>query len=124
MVLIGIRDFDGTEREFIRSSGVTPFTMRNIDELGMSQVATKALKIVNTGTAGFHVSFDLKSCDPVVIPREVSYREAHLLLEHCADDGRMTCIEVAELNPFADRANVSAERAVTLIQNALRRIIQ
>ncbi|MEN7343321.1 MAG: arginase [Pseudomonadota bacterium] len=130
VVLIGIRDIDEIEREFIKQSGVTAFTMREIDQLGMLEVATRALDIVNRGTAGFHVSFDLDGCDPSVIPGTgttvmggVSFREAHLLLEECAADGRMTSLEVVELNPFLDHANISAERAVSLIQSALGRSI-
>lgn len=130
VVLIGIRDIDRVEREFIRESGITAFTMRDIDELGMSAVASKALQIVNDGTAGFHVSFDLDGCDPEVIPGSgtlvpggVSYREAHLLLEQCASNGRLTSMEVVELNPFIDHGNISAERAVTLVQSALGRSI-
>ena len=130
VVLIGIRDIDDLERDFIRESGVKAFTMREIDQLGMSEVAARALAIVNDGTAGFHVSFDLDGCDPEVIPGTgtvvpggVSFREAHLLLEECAADGRMTSMEVVELNPFLDHANISAERAVTLVQSALGRSI-
>ena len=130
VVLIGIRDIDEIERKFILESGVTAFTMREIDQLGMSRVAGKALDIVNDGTAGFHVSFDLDGCDPEVIPGTgtvvpggVSFREAHLLLEECAANGRMTSMEVVELNPFLDHANISAERAVTLVQSALGRSI-
>lgn len=130
VALIGIRDIDEVEREFIHSSGVTAFTMRDIDQLGMVEVAKKALEVVNAGTAGFHVSFDLDGCDPEVIPGTgtlvpggVSFREAHLLLEECAMNGRMTSMEVVELNPFLDQANISAERAVTLIQSALGRSI-
>jgi arginase len=130
VVLLGIRDVDRVEREFIRESGITVFTMRDIDELGMSEVCRRALEVVNSGTAGFHVSFDLDGCDPEVIPGTgttvpggVSYREAHLLLEECASDGRMTSMEVVELNPFLDQGNVSAERAVLLIQSAFGRNI-
>lgn len=130
VVLIGIRDIDGHEREFIRKSGVTTFTMRDIDENGMSHVCREALRIVNKGTAGFHVSFDVDGCDPSVIPGSgtlvpggVSFREAHQLLENCADTGRMTSMEVVELNPFLDQANVSAERTVALIQSAFGRNI-
>jgi len=130
VVLIGLRDIDRDERDFIHASGVTAFTMREIDQLGMSRVAAEALEIVNNGTAGFHVSFDLDGCDPEVIPGTgtvvpggVSFREAHLLLEECAANGRMTSMEVVELNPFLDHANISAERAVTLVQSALGRSI-
>jgi arginase len=130
VVLIGIRDVDRVERKFIRESGIKVFTMRDIDELGMSEVSKQALEVANAGTAGFHMSFDLDGCDPDVIPGTgtkvpggVSYREAHLLLEECASDGRMTSMEVVELNPFLDHGNVSAERAITLIQSAFGRNI-
>lgn len=130
VALIGIRDIDRVEREFINRSGITAFTMRDIDQLGMCEVSRRALEVVNADTAGFHISFDLDGCDPEVIPGSgtlvpggVSYREAHLLLEECASDGRMLSMEVVELNPFLDQANISAERAVTLIQSALGRSI-
>ncbi len=130
VALIGIRDIDRVEREFINKSGITAFTMRDIDQLGMSEVSRRALELVNAGTAGFHISFDLDGCDPEVIPGSgtlvpggVSFREAHLLLEDCANDGRMISMEVVELNPFLDQANVSAERAVTLVQSAFGRSI-
>jgi arginase len=130
VVLIGIRDIDRIERDIIKKSGITAFTMREIDERGMAYVAREALKVVSNGTAGFHISFDLDGCDPEVIPGTgtavpggVSYREAHLLLEECAAHGGMTSMEVVELNPFLDHRNVSAERAVTLIQSAFGRSI-
>ena len=130
VVLIGIRDLDRQEREFIRASGVTAFTMRDVDQLGMSEVARQALAIVNRATAGFHVSFDVDGCDPEVMPGSgtlvpggVNYREAHLLLELCAEHGRMISMELTELNPFLDNANVSAERAVQLIESAFGRSI-
>jgi len=130
VALIGIREIDDHERGIIRDSGVTAFTMRDIDELGMTHVCREALKVVNTGTAGFHISFDVDGCDPTVMPGSgtlvpggISFREAHQLLENCADTGRMTSMEVVELNPFLDQANVSAERAVSLIQSAFGRSI-
>lgn len=130
VALIGIRDIDSVERKFINESGISAFTMHDIDRLGMSEVSRQALEVVNSATAGFHVSFDLDGCDPEVIPGTgtkvaggVNFREAHFLLEECASDGRMISMEVVELNPFLDNANVSAERAVTLIQSALGRSI-
>ena len=130
VVLIGLRDIDPIERGFINSSGVTAFTMRDIDQLGMQEVIRRALEIANRHTTGFHLSFDLDGCDPEVIPGTgtkvsggASLRETHLLLEECALDGRMTSMEVVELNPFLDKANVSAERAVNFVQSAYGRSI-
>ena len=109
VVLIGIRDIDAGERKIIHESGIHVFTMRDIDELGMAKVARRSLEIVTGDTAGFHVSFDVDGCDPSVIPGSgtlvpggVRFREAHLLLEYCADSRHMTSMEVVELNPFLD----------------------
>lgn len=130
VVLIGIRDIDDGERKIIRDSGITTFTMRDIDEQGMTSVCRKALQVVTEGTVGFHVSFDVDGCDPSVMPGSgtlvpggVSFREAHQLLENCADTRKMLSMEVVELNPFLDQQNVSAERAVQLIQSAFGRSI-
>ena len=129
-VLIGVCDIDGRERDYVRKSGLTVFTMRDIDELGMTEVCRQAIQVLTTGTAGFHVSFDVDGCDPSVMPGSgtlvpggINYREAHQLLENCADTGKMTSMDVVELNPFLDQKNVSAERAVTLVQSAFGRSI-
>lgn len=130
VVLIGIRDIDSGERKIIHESGIHVFTMRDIDEHGMAKVARKAMNIVTNGTAGFHVSFDVDGCDPTVIPGSgtlvpggVRYREAHLLLEYCADSRQLTSMEVVELNPFMDQGNISAERTLHLITSALGKSI-
>ena len=130
VALIGIRDIDAGERRRIKKSGIHAFTMREIDEHGMAAVSRRALEIVNNGTAGFHISFDVDGCDPTVIPGSgtlvpggVSFREAHLLMEYCADDGNLVSMEIAELNPFLDEGNVSAERALQLILSAMGKSI-
>ncbi len=126
VVLLGIRDIDQKEQKIIRDAGIHVSTMRDIDERGMAAVCREALSLVTRNTAGFHLSFDLDGCDPSVIPGTgtavlggVNYREAHLLLELCAESGRLLAMDVVELNPFLDQKNVSAERAVLLIQSAL-----
>jgi len=130
VALIGVRDLDGGERQIIRDSGIHAYSMREIDERGMAAVIREALEFVNDGTAGFHISFDVDGCDPSVIPGSgtlvpggVNYREAHLMMEYCADDGRMTSLEVVELNPFLDHGNVSAERTLQLILSAMGKTI-
>ncbi len=130
VALIGIRDIDEQERKIIRESGIKVLTMRDIDEHGMKAVSEEAIEVVTSGTAGFHISFDVDGCDPSVIPGSgtlvpggVSFREAHSLLENLADTEQMISMEVVELNPFLDHKNVSAERAVALIQSAFGRSI-
>lgn len=126
VVLVGVRDIDKKEQAIIRDAGIHVFTMRDIDERGMAAVSREAIALVSQNTAGFHLSFDLDGCDPSVIPGTgttvqggVNYREAHLFLELCAESQKVLAMDVVELNPFLDHKNVSAERAILLIQSAL-----
>ncbi len=48
----------------------------------------------------------------------ISWREANLLMEMISDTGRMTSLEVTELNPILDVKNQSGEVAVDVILSA------
>ena len=125
-VIVAARDIDVSEREEIAASGVKVFTMRDIDMLGMNEVMRRALAIVNEGTAGFHVSFDLDGTDPSIapgvgtpVPGGTNWRESHLVMEHAAESGRMLGLELTEINPILDEKNRTAEFAVQLVLSAL-----
>lgn len=125
-VIVGARDIDVSERDEIRDSGVRVFTMRDIDMLGMNEVMRRALAIVNTGTAGFHLSFDLDGTDPSIAPGVgtpvqggTNWRESHLVMEHAAESGRLLGLELTEINPILDLKNKTAEFAVQLALSAL-----
>ncbi|HLH03036.1 MAG TPA: arginase [Bryobacteraceae bacterium] len=126
VALIGLRDVDKTERELVRESGVTAFTMRDIDERGLRSVMLEALAVVNDNTAGFHLSFDMDVLDPDEAPGVgtpvrggITYREAHLAMETICDCDRMVSMEVVEVNPVLDISNRTALLAVELITSAM-----
>ncbi len=125
-VIVGARDVDVSEREEIAESGVKVFTMRDVDMLGMNEVMRRALAIVNDGTVGFHVSFDIDGTDPSIapgvgtpVPGGTNWRESHLVMEHAAESGRMLGLELTEINPILDEKNKTAEFAVQLVLSAL-----
>jgi arginase len=126
VVLVGIRDVDRREREIIRESGVTAFTMRDIDERGLPNVMERAIAVANDGTSGFHLSLDMDAVDPDEAPGVgtpvrggMTYREAHLAMETICDCSRMTSMEVVEVNPVLDEANRTALLAVELVMSAM-----
>ena len=53
------------------------------------------------------------------MPGGITYREAHLLMELVCDSGRMTSLEMVEVNPVLDEANRTALLAVELATSAL-----
>jgi arginase len=126
VVLVGIRDVDRREREIIRESGVTTFTMRDIDERGLPNVMQQAIAVANNGTSGFHLSLDMDVVDPDEAPGVgtpvrggMTYREAHLAMETICDCSQMVSMEVVEVNPVLDEANRTALLAVELVMSAM-----
>lgn len=118
IVMIGIRDLDRQERVDLRGSGISVMTMRDVDERGMAAVVQAALdKLADVDV--IHVSFDMDSLDPNVapgvgtpVPGGLSFREAHLLMEMLADDGRVRSMDLVEVNPILDTTNQTAQAAV------------
>ncbi|MDX2159688.1 MAG: arginase [bacterium] len=120
IVMIGTRDLDEEERVSLAASGIQVYTMRAVDELGVSAAARAALKQLE-GVDSIHVSLDLDSLDPqfapgvgTPVPGGLTYREAHLLMEILADDGRVGSLDIVEVNPILDRTNQTADLAVEL----------
>ena len=125
IVMIGIRDLDGEERRLLVDSGITVYTMRDVDELGMATVVRRALTRLNH-LERIHVSFDMDAMEPVEAPGVgtpvtggLTIREAHLLMEILAESAKVSSLDVVEINPILDEGNRTAELAVDLIASLL-----
>jgi arginase len=126
VVLVGVRDLDTHERKFIKKLGVKTFTMRDIDERGMREVMSDALKYATDDTDGIALSLDMDFVDPDDAPGVgtpvrggVTYREAHLAMEMIADSEAMVSMEIVEINPLIDDHNRTATLAVELALSGL-----
>ena len=125
IVQIGIRDLDALERERLARSGISVFTMRHVDEMGMASVARQAIDRLRHYPR-IHISLDMDSLDPdeapgvgTAVPGGLSYREAHLLMEILGDSGRVQSMDIVEINPILDTMNRTAELAVELAASLL-----
>jgi arginase len=126
VAIVGLRSVDDIERFNVRGAGVHPFTMRDIDERGMREVMSDALKYAMDDTDGVGVSLDMDFVDPSDAPGVgtpvrggVTYREAHLAMEMIADSEAMASLEVVEINPVIDEHNRTALLGVELVLSAL-----
>jgi len=125
-VIIGARSVDPGERELIKQQGLRVFTMSELDERGMADVAEEAIEIASRNTAGIHVTMDMDFIDPFYAPGVgtperggATYREGHLAMEKISDSGCVLSVELTEVNPVFDSANQTAKLAVELILSAL-----
>lgn len=120
VVMVGVRDLDDAERLSLRDSGVTVYTMRDVDERGMGAIAGEALERLSHRDR-LHVSLDVDALDPqatpgagTLSPGGLTYREAQLLMEIIADSGRLSSLDIVEINPILDTLNQTALCAVEL----------
>lgn len=125
VVVIGARNLDPEERALMREAGIVVFSMPMIDRFGIGAVMERAVEIASAGTAGIYVSFDLDVVDPTdapgvgtAVPGGLDIREAHLTLEYLASTGLLAGLDLVEVNPILDRANMTAELAVELALSA------
>ncbi|HKZ77626.1 MAG TPA: arginase [Pyrinomonadaceae bacterium] len=127
---VGARDIDPGERELIRKLDIRFFTMREIDERGMSACMDDAIAIASQASGGYAVTFDVDVLDPGDAPGSgtlvrggLTYRESHLAMEKIAEAGGMRSLEVVEINTALDVNNRTAELGVELILSALGKTI-
>lgn len=69
IVFIGIRDLDLEEKILMDRIGIRYYTMEMIHEMGIETVITEALSYIDPdGTKNIHMSFDVDSIDPQLVP--------------------------------------------------------
>jgi len=120
VVMIGVRELDPEERVRLRESGITIYTMRDIDERGIGAITRESLERLEHRDR-LHVSLDMDSLDPqagpgvgTTSPGGLTCREAQLLMELIADSRRCCGLDIVEINPVLDRHNQTARLAVEL----------
>ncbi len=121
VVLVGVRDLDLQEKEMLKQSGCTVYTMREIDEIGCHAVMRQALAKFDY-LSKIHVSLDLDVMDPLEAPGVgtpspggLTYREGQLIMEMIADTHKLHSVDVVEINPILDIQNRTAQVAVNLL---------
>src|SRR6266702_49207 len=119
VVIVGSRDYDPEELDFIRDNGITLVGAR---ELASNPEA--ALKRVQEKLAGseVHVSFDIDSLDPAFAPGTeipsaggLTSRQALEVLHAVAGVATFVGLDLVELSPPFDNGNISTLAALKVI---------
>ena len=125
IVMIGIRSVDRRERDLVREHGITVYTMKEVDQLGMTRIAEETLERLSD-VQRLHVSFDADALDPTIAPGVgtpvsggLTYREAHLLMELLSESNRVTSMDIVEVNPILDTQNQTAHVMVGMAESLL-----
>ena len=123
MASIGIRGALNPkfQRDYVKEKGITIFGIPEIEELGIREVARKALEIAGNGTEGFYLTVDMDSLDAACVPGTscptpggITSRELFAALDVIAR-GSLVGFDVVEVNPAYDHAGVVAFTAAQII---------
>lgn len=122
IVLIGMRDLDLGERQYIKDNNIKTYTMAEVDRYGIKQVIKETIDYLKEKTDGIHLSLDVDALDPVETPGTgtrvlggLTYRESHFALEFLHNSNLVTSMDLVEVNPLIDHNNDTAEQAVGLV---------
>jgi arginase len=126
--LLGVRDLDFGERQFIAENDIWTLTMEEWTDIGLLPGLEAALHHLRVHkTTGIHLSFDLDVLDPLELPGTgtpvpggLSFCEASQVLRSLrAWDGPIRSVDWVELNPTLDPSGRSTLVAVTLLATLL-----
>ena len=128
ITMLGLRSVDPPEVTAIRDTGIDAYDMRAIDEHGIAAPLRAFLDRVEAEDGQLHVSFDVDFLDPTIapavgttVPGGATFREAHLIMEMVHDTGRLTSLDLVELNPFLDDRGRTAQLMTDLVASLFGR---
>ena len=119
VVIAGGRDFDSEELEFITTKGVLLITTYELTHDFAGSMQKIAARI---GGSKVHISFDIDVLDPAFAPATeipsaggLSTREALDLLRAATDHSEIVGMDIVEVSPPFDNADITSFAALKLI---------
>lgn len=126
--LYGIRSVDPAEHAALLKTDMIICDMRVLDERGIVAPLREFLDRVRAENGMLHVSLDVDFLDPSIapavgttVPGGTTFREAHLVMELLHESGRVTSLDLVELNPFLDERGKTAMLMVELVGSLMGR---
>ena len=124
-VIVGGRDIDPWEWGNILDAGVTVFSTKDIQKLGVEAVCKKAFEIASSGTNGVHISLDLDLIDPKVAPgvsvpaeNGIDLNTTYELVDEIAKyTSIIKSADLVEFNPVFDNDHVTENIAKNILNN-------
>jgi len=127
VVLIGVRDIDPGEKEFLNENQIKIFTSEDVYKMGISNVIDKTVSYLSPKCDGIHLSFDLDVIDPQDICGVGTPVDCGIGLDQNLEAMRIlskynviTSAEFVEVNPLLDQDGRTVIAALSLIQALLK----
>lgn len=123
IVTIGVRGIKSTDREYREtlSHGNLVFPMEQVHNDGTAKIVDAIGELGN-----YYVSLDIDGLDPSIAPGTespeadgLSFRQARQLLRGIGKHGKLVGVDIVEVNPYLDHAELTQHISVQLLLEAI-----
>lgn len=128
LVYIGVRDVEPEESYLIKKHKVKSFSTSEVKRNGVEKIARDALAHLAHCNI-IYISFDVDSMDSSIskgtgtpVRNGITEKEAGSLCVRLAQNEKVLCFEIAEVNPTLDKENLMAENTFEILQRVVSQI--
>jgi formiminoglutamase len=121
IILVGTRNWDKKEIEFLEQNKIKYFNMDEISEKGIKQISEELNKIVKTFD-NLYISIDIDVLDPAfapgtgyIEPAGLTTRESLYILQSIKQLNNIKSIDIMEINPKKDVNNMTSKVGAKLL---------
>lgn len=122
-VIVGARDIDEKEKDNLLKDNITVYTTEDIHKFGVNKIMEMAFEKAAGNNHKLHISYDLDSIDPEVLPgvsvpvkNGLTIDEAYDIMKYIKNnEDYLTSLDLVEYNPLKDIDNKSLNIATNLI---------
>ncbi|MES2205122.1 MAG: arginase [Pseudomonadota bacterium] len=123
LCLIGIRSFENEESLLLKNLGVTVYTQKEVEQLGLETVLVRAHEQVTRNTTGFGFSIDLDGFDPEYAPGTgtpvatgINAHDFCRIISRWSNDSKLIGFEIAEFNPHLEKDKITENTMAEIIR--------
>lgn len=130
IVYCAIRDCEQAEIDLIKRHGIKNYTTKDITQEGVKNIA-KFISEDLKDCDHIYISFDVDSIDPLYIPGTgtpvdsgLSFEQALYLNLELIKNQKVCCWEIAEINPFLDKENISGKYSFEILKTMTETLVE
>lgn len=130
IVFCALRDYEEPEAHFLKKHNIKNYTTQDITYNGVKNVTSCIFENLKE-CDHIYISFDVDSIDPLYMPGTgtpsdfgLSFEQALYLNLELIKNKKVCCWEMAEINPFLDKQNISGRYSFEILDKVTSMLIE
>lgn len=130
IVFCALRDYEEAEAYFLKQNNIKNYTTEMVTYEGVKNVVKSMMEDLKE-CDHIYISFDVDSIDPLYLPGTgtpsefgLSFEQALHLNMELIKNKKVCCWEMAEINPFLDKQNISGRYSFEILDKVTSMLIE